>query len=632
MKRRHRVAVAAAVAVAALSCSSAGLGQQGLECFGLAPTKVGTEGSDILVGGDGNDVILGLGGFDVLVGLGGDDALCGGAGSDGLQPGSGDDKVDGGEVELLVSNIVMFTASAQPVRVDLRAGTATGEGSDTLLNISTVEGTRFDDTLIGNDSPNYLYPASGNDTVVGGGGDDAVGFERGVTANLATGQATGEGTDTLESIESIFGSKFADTLVGTAGANYITGHEGRDVIDGGAGDDRVFGDEDDDRLLGGGGSDGVSGGTGKDRVVGGGGDDTVVGAAGDDTISGGAGRDVVTYVGAPRGVQVNLVAGAALGDGADSLAGVESVEGTERRDQVLGDARTNFLLGAAGRDTISAGAGDDFLDGGTGASSVVDGAGRDYCLRGGGANRCEVAGRPGRIPAIPDQPPAMLGSRWADHRPSSDQPPIRMRLPAGFVVPRAFIEHSRRAWLDSIGVWRLESPLPSFDSEAPPGTGAFRYKTPPSCFSAQRPYRTTVAPPSEVRPAVADGDYESVYWKGVLFRLGRGTPVRVEETPWLTGIVQAPNGPTGFPVWRNERTGASAPKTFPVDVQAGVYAWVGALRWKRTGGQAEDYIEPHLVRAEKAQIDKRCVFGAPSFRRRSLGSPGSVRGRATRPE
>ena len=51
-------------------------------CDGLAPTIIGTGGSDDLVGTSGNDVIAGLGGDDTIDGGGGDDVICGGEGTD----------------------------------------------------------------------------------------------------------------------------------------------------------------------------------------------------------------------------------------------------------------------------------------------------------------------------------------------------------------------------------------------------------------------------------------------------------------------------------------------------------------------------------------------------------------------
>ena len=66
-------------------------------CFGLAPTIVGTTGTDIITGTAGADIIVaGLAGNDVIDGLGGNDVICGGPGKDSIEGGAGDDKLSGG--------------------------------------------------------------------------------------------------------------------------------------------------------------------------------------------------------------------------------------------------------------------------------------------------------------------------------------------------------------------------------------------------------------------------------------------------------------------------------------------------------------------------------------------------------
>ena len=211
------------------------------------------------------------------------------------------------------------------------------------------------------------------------------------SAQSGTGAATGEGpTGWIDRVP--VRMKFRDVLVGNAGVNYLTGGEGEDEVRGEGGDDRVFGDEGNDRLLGGSGNDSVGGDRGQDRVVGDSGDDVLSGGDGNDThADGGAGLDAITYRRGPSGIQANLLIGRAIGRGLDTLAGIEQVEGSELPDQLLGDAKTNFLVGNAGFDRITAAAGSDFLDGGTGANALSDGPGRDYCLERAGARGCEIA-------------------------------------------------------------------------------------------------------------------------------------------------------------------------------------------------------------------------------------------------
>ncbi len=64
----------------------------------------------------------------------------------------------------------------------------------------------------------------------------------GVVADLSTGVATGDGTDTLVGIEDLDGTPGVDTLIGDAGPNRLFGR---------AGNDSLSGLEEDDELIGG---------------------------------------------------------------------------------------------------------------------------------------------------------------------------------------------------------------------------------------------------------------------------------------------------------------------------------------------------------------------------------------------
>ncbi len=66
-----------------------------LNCAGLIPTIVGTQGNDVLPGTPANDVIQGLGGNDTITGNGGNDTMCGGFGNDSLNGGLGNDQLFG---------------------------------------------------------------------------------------------------------------------------------------------------------------------------------------------------------------------------------------------------------------------------------------------------------------------------------------------------------------------------------------------------------------------------------------------------------------------------------------------------------------------------------------------------------
>jgi len=340
------------------------------KCFGKRATIVGTARADVLKGTSRPDVIVGLAGNDLIKGLGGNDRICGGKGNDTLLGGGGGDALEGDEgndkvgggagFDFLgggpggdtvnggtgIGDLAYYFAAPGPVTVDLSAGTATGDGSDTLTGVEDIAGSKFDDVITGNAASNFLYGEDGNDTLSGGdgddglwgrGGDDAldggsgedfVSFvfsQFGVTANLTTGTATGEGSDTLANIEDIVGTKHDDTLTGDAGPN-------------------VF-----------------------------------LPLVGNDTIDGSTGTDMVSYEVSPSAVTANLTTGTATGEGTDTLTGIENLNGSRLNDALTGDAGPNVLHGLAGDDTISGSDGDDTLIGDEGTDTLDGGNGTDTC-------------------------------------------------------------------------------------------------------------------------------------------------------------------------------------------------------------------------------------------------------------
>ena len=132
--------------------------------------------------------------------------------------------------------------------------------------------------LGGND---VLLGKGGNDVLIGGPGLDVASYAgagTAITANLGTGVATGQGTDTLEDMERVTGGLKADRLTGNAAANTLTGGAGSDTLNGGGGADS---------LVGGDGNDALNGGEGNDSLNAGPGTDVLNGAAGNDTLNGG---------------------------------------------------------------------------------------------------------------------------------------------------------------------------------------------------------------------------------------------------------------------------------------------------------------------------------------------------------
>ena len=152
-------------------------------CAGLPATIVGTAGDDTLTGTARDDVIDAGLGNDRVAGGGGDDVICGDEGNDRLDGGAGADRLDG----------------------------AAG-----------------DDALSGGPSLDILVGGLGDDTLAGGTGRDVADYTNApaaVTVDLGRGKATGSGTDAITGVETLLGSRFADSLVGDGAPNHLAGQE-----------------------------------------------------------------------------------------------------------------------------------------------------------------------------------------------------------------------------------------------------------------------------------------------------------------------------------------------------------------------------------------------------------------------
>ncbi len=242
---------------------------------------IGSGGVNHLTGGDGNDVLEGGGGIDVLDGGGGTDiasyidatgpvtvnlatgvvtgpdggdalisieGVFGSAFADRLTGGDvaieflrgngGDDVIAGGGGELDWAD---YQNAPSAVTVSLATGRSSGgDGNDTLIAMSGIRGSNFDDVLTGDAVDNRFRGRGGNDTIAGGDGQDWIDYfnaSNGVFVDLSAGTGEGEGTDSLASIEHARGSGFDDWLKGDAGDNIFRGVAGHDLIDGRGGAD-----------------------------------------------------------------------------------------------------------------------------------------------------------------------------------------------------------------------------------------------------------------------------------------------------------------------------------------------------------------------------------------------------------
>ncbi|MCB1492326.1 MAG: hypothetical protein KDJ77_11115 [Rhodobiaceae bacterium] len=339
-----------------------------------------TGGNDDLHGGFGADIIYGdavegvsligtmalVGGNDRLFGDQGDDTLYGQSGDDILDGGAGNDTLIGGDDFDWAS----YASANQGVTINLFLGTTSGAGNDVFIDIEAFEGSRFNDTFIGDAGDNVFSGGmgdqdkaeggAGNDILDGGfGTDDIVSYESatsGVTVSLAISgsQATGgAGFDTISGFEQIYGSNHGDTLTGDGGNNALIGLDGNDKLYGGDGGDLINGDNNNDMLFGEAGSDILNGGPGADMI------------------DGGTGTDTASYIGSAVGVNVQLQYNVATGGDAtgDTLTSIENLTGSDKNDT---------LIGNPGANTLSGGAGNDILKGLNGADSLFGGGGDDW--------------------------------------------------------------------------------------------------------------------------------------------------------------------------------------------------------------------------------------------------------------
>jgi Ca2+-binding RTX toxin-like protein len=219
-------------------------------CHGRRATVIGTEKVDQLGGTPGRDVIWGGGGNDAIYGSLGNDLICGGTGADLLHGGRGNDIADGGagdndrvvgdlgDDKLLggtgdgdevagslgidtisggrgdldvvhgdygydrmdggpgKDDVASFATDVGAgrgggVKVSLARHRARGDGHDRLFRFEGIEGSAFDDVLVGDKQANVIDGGPGNDVLRGNGGrDELLGGHGGDKCNGAKGRTT----------------------------------------------------------------------------------------------------------------------------------------------------------------------------------------------------------------------------------------------------------------------------------------------------------------------------------------------------------------------------------------------------------------------------------------------------------
>jgi Ca2+-binding RTX toxin-like protein len=365
-------------------------------------------GNNIIDGGDGNDTVSYAGtsggiinlsrgkashgdGRDILtsienvIGSGNNDQFLGTSGDNRIDGGGGLDAVDYGNA----AGGVLFNFSTGGI-----GRTAGGAGHDTLIGISTVKGSDFNDRLIPGLDPRSLSGILAPHSFDGGDGIDTIDFsrlDRAVTASP-------EDSLSFLNVENFIGTRFDDQMetewVSEGSRSTVWGGAGDDTL---RGHDRGFlkGEDGDDSLI-------YSSFVASDWADGG---------AGEDTLSlnyfGESGEMILTANSIRNVEHIKLSGTDTLGLKMDdaNLLGHATVDVLYEQPQpaFLDDAWVIFdasaestggyrvttrggndeITGGAGNDILMSGAGEDMLDMSFGGRDVVAaGSGRDTIVAG----------------------------------------------------------------------------------------------------------------------------------------------------------------------------------------------------------------------------------------------------------
>ena len=310
-----------------------------------------------------------------LVGNSLDNVIKGAAGNDTLAGNLGNDTLDGGAG----SDFAMFRTAAQAVVVDLKAGTAVGEGMDTLLNIENAIGSNYNDRLVGTDAANTLDGGLGDDVMAGGLGADTYLVDSLKDQVIELKEATVLDTVILTSTHTnnyVLASNVEVVKVGFASADYVSAWGSSSISN------NVF-DGTDDQFMH------ITGNSGNNTIYGGDGIDFLFGGGGTDTLIGGKGGDAYLYDGTGVTIKENAnegedivgaMASYTLGDNIeDAIAWADKngyspdidLTGNALNNLLIGNFGSNVIKGLVGDDVIAGYGGDDLLYGGDGSDKFV---------------------------------------------------------------------------------------------------------------------------------------------------------------------------------------------------------------------------------------------------------------------
>jgi Ca2+-binding RTX toxin-like protein len=215
--------------------SSIGLDANLAIAFGVTiENAIGGTGDDILIGNQVSNRLEGGASADTLTGGAGADVLIGGAGSD----------------------TAAYTNSPQGVTINLLTGQGFGGDAtgDTLQSIENLEGSAFSDTFIANLDPNQLDGIGGVDTVSYV--QSSAGVNVNLSAGLGSGGfASGDLLISIENIEgsdfddTLVGDGKINVLNGRGGDDTIFAGAGNNWINAGTGNNTIYSGNDQDLFI-----------------------------------------------------------------------------------------------------------------------------------------------------------------------------------------------------------------------------------------------------------------------------------------------------------------------------------------------------------------------------------------------
>ncbi|AOO66352.1 beta strand repeat-containing protein [Sulfurospirillum halorespirans] len=349
-------------------------------------------------GGLASDTIYGSIGNDTMNGDAGNDTLSGGAGTNIIDGGEGIDTISYDFLTKFSDDFLFanqtFSNDSKGIIVDLQAGIATGKTvydsntgdvtagetskdiADSLSGIEYVIGSKYDDTIRGDNEANKLSGGEGNDTLEGRGGTDWL--DGGAGNDWLIGSTDdymidgGDNTDTIDFSNNSNGititlNNSANGSLGNIGSTTATtiiknvenvaGTQYKDIINGDNSDNLLIGGYNHSAAAVTANDDTINGGAGADTIVGDMQVDSVIVGAlygGDDVLQGGSENDKIYGDSAPVSSKTVV-----------EVSADQSVEFIRNID-------TNATLATiyGGNDTLQGGAGDDYINGGSGYDTV----------------------------------------------------------------------------------------------------------------------------------------------------------------------------------------------------------------------------------------------------------------------